>query len=140
LQKHLRNVREPSGDGGGTYPPGWDDTPTPTVTPPEEVVTTPTKPVAEETPISGSRGDADQEEGHTRLHSGLRNRWAACNRLCDDAAQRVGGSTGDDERREQSLHCFLFCVRLCVRGQTQVSKKREIPPDLHSTRTLYSGV
>ena len=30
---------------------------------------------------------ADQEEGHPRLHSGLRNRRAACNRLCDDAAQ-----------------------------------------------------
>jgi len=55
-----KNVTPSGGGGGGagTYPPGWDATPTvtatatpratPGVTPPEEAVTKPTKPAAEE--------------------------------------------------------------------------------------------
>ena len=57
----------------------------------------------------GGRHDGrDGEEGCARVHSGLCDRGDACTRLRDDAAQRVGGSTGDDERMERSLHCFLF--------------------------------
>jgi PGF-CTERM protein len=51
-QKIIKSVLKsepPGGDddsGGGTYPLGWFRTPT--VTPPDEAVTTPTKPVADE--------------------------------------------------------------------------------------------
>ena len=50
------------------------------------------------------------EEEYARVHRGIHDRRDTCGRLRDDAAQRVGGSTGDDERRERSLR-YLFCVR-----------------------------
>ncbi len=48
------------------------------------------------------------EEEYARVHRGLCDRRDARSRLRDDAAQRVGGSTGDDERRERSLRYLSF--------------------------------
>ena len=38
-------------------------------------------------------GRRAHEEGYTRLHSGICNRWTACNRLCGDAAAQVRRSS-----------------------------------------------
>ena len=44
----------------------------------------------------GGRDDGrDCEEECARVHRGIRDRRNACSRLRDDAAQRIGGSTGD---------------------------------------------
>ena len=37
------------------------------------------------------------EEWCARVHRGIRDRGNACGGVCGDAAQRVGGSAGDDE-------------------------------------------
>jgi len=60
----------------------------------------------------GGRDDGrDCEEGCAGLYRGIRDRGDACGGVCGDVAQRVGGGTGDDERRERSLAVFLFvCV------------------------------
>jgi hypothetical protein len=134
--KSVPSRRGGGGGGDGSYPPGWYGTPTatpgvtpgatpgatPGVTPSKEAVTKPTtKPaVTEETPSV-----AEEEAAAKKKTPGFEAVFAIAGLLA-----------GDDKRRERSLHCFLFCVRLCVRGQIQVSKKREIPPDLHSNRTL----
>ena len=65
--------RRGGGGGAGTYPPGWDATPTvtatavstatPGVTPPEEAVTTPTEPAAEETPSEVAEETPTKKKG-----------------------------------------------------------------------------
>jgi len=63
----------------------------------------------------GGRDDSRGcEGGCAGLYHGIRDRGDACSRLRDDAAQRVGGGTGDDERRERSLRCLSFRVCVCV--------------------------
>ena len=43
----------------------------------------------------GRHGDSKACEGCAGLHRGIRDRGDACSRLRDDAAQGVGGSTGE---------------------------------------------
>ena len=46
----------------------------------------------------GGRDDSRGcEEGCAGLYRGIRDRGDACGGVCDDAAQRMGGGTGDDE-------------------------------------------
>jgi len=68
---------------------GKSVTPRPTISRP---TATATETAAEETAAEKPKKGAP-----TRVHRGIRDRRAACSRLRNDAAQRVGGSTGDDE-------------------------------------------
>ncbi len=101
----------PSGSSGGrgTHPPGRFGTPAPdvtaTVAPPGERVTprpTKTKPAVE----GAAAGVA--KKGVPGFTAAFAIAGMLDSRLRDDAAQRVGGSTGDGERRGRSFTVFFF--------------------------------